>query len=83
VNAFSHTLLSLTDTNGKIETDFNVFRCGWNESGGGLPGGARSVIPGQGTPPVPENLQVTSVDDITVTMTYCGSCAAAGYRKFF
>ncbi|CZR68450.1 uncharacterized protein PAC_18349 [Phialocephala subalpina] len=52
----------------------------WNANGGGFPSVARGVTVGYGTPPIPTNLQITSVDATTIQMAWCGSPAAAGYR---
>jgi lysophospholipase L1-like esterase len=52
----------------------------WNSAGGGLPGVARAVTIGAGTPPAPTGLQVTSTDATTVKLTWNGSSQAAGYR---
>jgi lysophospholipase L1-like esterase len=52
----------------------------WNAAGGGMPGVARPVTIGAGTPPAPTGLQVTSVDGTTVQLNWTGSPAAAGYR---
>jgi lysophospholipase L1-like esterase len=59
---------------------YSVAIAAWNEAGGGIPGGARSVTIGAGTPPAPTNLQVTSTDPTTVQLDWCGSPEAAGYR---
>jgi lysophospholipase L1-like esterase len=52
----------------------------WNAAGGGMPGVARPVTIGAGTPPAPTGLQVTSTDPTTVQLTWNGSSQAAGYR---
>jgi lysophospholipase L1-like esterase len=52
----------------------------WNTAGGGMPGLARPVTIGAGTPPAPTGLQVTSTDPTTVQLTWNGSSQAAGYR---
>ncbi len=52
----------------------------WNAAGGGMPGVARSVTVGAGTPPAPSGLEVTSTDATTVQLTWSGSAQAAGYR---
>ncbi|MEF3115129.1 fibronectin type III domain-containing protein [Streptomyces chrestomyceticus] len=52
----------------------------WNAAGGGMPGVARSVTVGAGTPPAPTGLKVTSTDATTVQLTWAGSGRAAGYR---
>lgn len=52
----------------------------WNAAGGGMPGVARSVTVGAGTPPAPGDLKVTSTDPTTVQLTWAGSRQAAGYR---
>jgi lysophospholipase L1-like esterase len=52
----------------------------WNAAGGGMPGAARSVTVGAGTPPAPTGLQVTSTDATTVQLSWNGSSQAAGYR---
>ncbi|MEE1782149.1 fibronectin type III domain-containing protein [Streptomyces sp. SP17BM10] len=52
----------------------------WNAAGGGMPGVARSVTVGAGTPPAPSGLEVTSTDATTVQLTWAGSSQAAGYR---
>jgi hypothetical protein len=53
---------------------------GWNEYGGGYPGLGPSVTVGEGTPPIPTNLQITSIDGTTIQLDRCGSHEAAGYR---
>ncbi|MFJ2828890.1 SGNH/GDSL hydrolase family protein [Streptomyces sp. NPDC087263] len=55
----------------------------WNAAGGGLPGVARSVTVGAGTPPAPTGLRVTSTDATTVQLTWTGSSEAAGYRIWY
>lgn len=55
---------------------------GWNQYGGGFPGGGRSVTVGDGMPPAPTNLQITSTDSTTISMAWCGSPEAAGYRRW-
>ncbi|WP_425718865.1 SGNH/GDSL hydrolase family protein [Micromonospora sp. DT233] len=52
----------------------------WNAVSGGLPGGARSVVAGVQTPPVPTNLRVSTVDPTTVQLNWNASPGAAGYR---
>lgn len=52
----------------------------WNAAGGGMPGVARSVTVGAGTPPAPAGLKVTSTDATTVQLSWIGSVWAAGYR---
>lgn len=52
----------------------------WNKAGGGVPGGARSVTIGAGTPAVPTNVTVKSLDATTVQLNWKGSPEAAGYR---
>jgi lysophospholipase L1-like esterase len=52
----------------------------WNAAGGGMPGIARPVTIGTGTPPAPTGLQVTTIDPATVQLTWTGSSQAAGYR---
>ncbi len=52
----------------------------WNDVGGGLPGGARPVTVGAGTPPAPTDLTIRSVDPATVHLDWKGSPEAAGYR---
>ncbi|MFI2241193.1 fibronectin type III domain-containing protein [Streptomyces chrestomyceticus] len=52
----------------------------WNAAGGGMPGVARSVTVGAGTPPAPTGLKVTSTDATTVQLSWAGSGQAAGYR---
>ncbi|MFF7731178.1 fibronectin type III domain-containing protein [Streptomyces sp. NPDC008001] len=52
----------------------------WNAAGGGMPGVARSVTVGGGTPPAPTGLKVTSTDATTVQLSWNGSDQAAGYR---
>lgn len=52
----------------------------WNAGGGGLPGGARPVRIGSGTPEVPTGLDVTSIDGTTVQLNWNASRGAAGYR---
>ncbi|MGK5638341.1 fibronectin type III domain-containing protein [Streptomyces sp. URMC 126] len=52
----------------------------WNAAGGGMPGGARPVTVGAGTPPAPTGLKVTSTDATTVQLSWNGSAQAAGYR---
>jgi lysophospholipase L1-like esterase len=52
----------------------------WNRAGGGFPGVARSVTIGAGTPPVPTDVTVKSVDAATVQLNWKGSPEAAGYR---
>lgn len=52
----------------------------WNAYGGGMPGVARSVTIGAGTPPAPTSLRVDSLDGTTVQLTWSGSPQAAGYR---
>lgn len=55
----------------------------WNSDGEGIPNGARGFVPGYGTPPIPINLQVESVDPTTVKLKWCGSPGAAGYHAWF
>ncbi|WP_238782914.1 fibronectin type III domain-containing protein [Streptomyces monomycini] len=45
-----------------------------------MPGVARSVTVGAGTPPVPTGLKVTSTDATTVQLSWTGSGQAVGYR---
>ncbi|MFI6270617.1 NPP1 family protein [Micromonospora zamorensis] len=52
----------------------------WNAAGGGLPGPARPITVGAGTPPAPTGLRVTATDDTTVQLNWSGSNSAAGYR---
>ncbi len=52
----------------------------WNDVGGGLPGGARPVNIGAGTPPAPTDLTIRSVDPVSVHLNWKGSKEAAGYR---
>ncbi|MFF9645785.1 GDSL-type esterase/lipase family protein [Kitasatospora aureofaciens] len=52
----------------------------WNAAGGGMPGVARSVTVGAGTPPAPTGLKVISTDATTVQLSWNGSVWAAGYR---
>ncbi|WP_406835209.1 GDSL-type esterase/lipase family protein [Streptomyces sp. AHU1] len=52
----------------------------WNRAGGGFPGTARSVTIGAGTPPVPTDVTVKSIDATTVQLNWKGSPEAAGYR---
>ncbi|WP_206508055.1 fibronectin type III domain-containing protein [Streptomyces chrestomyceticus] len=52
----------------------------WNAAGGGMPGAARSIMVGAGTPSAPGDLKVTSTDATTVQLTWTGSPQAAGYR---
>jgi len=52
----------------------------WGTNGGGMPGIARGVIVGAGTPAAPHNLQVTLLDPVSVQLDWCGSADAAGYR---
>ena len=52
----------------------------WNAAGGGMPGVARPVTDGAGTPPAPTDLKVTSTDATTVQLSWNGSVWAAGYR---
>ncbi|MER7687486.1 fibronectin type III domain-containing protein [Streptomyces sp. NPDC097610] len=52
----------------------------WNKAGGGMPGVARSVTIGAGTPSVPTDVTVKSVDATTVQLNWTGSPEAAGYR---
>ncbi|MFJ9742673.1 fibronectin type III domain-containing protein [Streptomyces sp. NPDC101166] len=52
----------------------------WNRAGGGMPGVARSVTVGAGTPPKPTDLKATAVDPTTVQLDWKGSKEAAGYR---
>jgi hypothetical protein len=51
----------------------------WNQHGGGFPGAGQSVTVGAGTAPPPTNLRITSLDDTTIKMDWCGSPDAAGY----
>ncbi|MEU4152055.1 fibronectin type III domain-containing protein [Streptomyces sp. NPDC026659] len=55
----------------------------WNAVGGGLPTGARPVTIGAGTPPVPTDLRIQSVDAVTVQLNWSGSPQAAGYRVWY
>ncbi len=50
--------------------------------GGGLSTVGRSVTIGMGIPPPPTQLQVTSVDDATVRLDWCGSPEAGGYHFY-
>ncbi|GAA2655463.1 hypothetical protein Adu01nite_91390 [Paractinoplanes durhamensis] len=59
---------------------YDVWVATWNAAGGGLPGGARPVTIGAGTPPAPSNLSVVSTDPTTVQLSWSGSSVAAGYR---
>ncbi|MFE9123472.1 GDSL-type esterase/lipase family protein [Streptomyces sp. NPDC007172] len=52
----------------------------WNKAGGGTPGTGRSVTIGAGTPPVPTDVTVKSLDATTVQLRWKGSPEAAGYR---
>lgn len=52
----------------------------WNDVGGGLPGGARPVNIGAGTPPAPTDLTIRSVDPVSAHLNWKGSKEAAGYR---
>jgi lysophospholipase L1-like esterase len=52
----------------------------WGTNGASMPGSARGVIVGAGTPDAPSNLQVTSLDPVSVQIDWCGSANAAGYR---
>ncbi|MEE1752696.1 fibronectin type III domain-containing protein [Streptomyces sp. SP18CS02] len=52
----------------------------WNDVGGGLPGGARPVTVGAGTPATPTDLTIASVDPATVQLNWKVSKGAAGYR---
>jgi lysophospholipase L1-like esterase len=52
----------------------------WNAVGGGMPGVARSVTIGAGTPPAPTGLQVRDTDATTIQLSWTGSPQAAGYR---
>jgi hypothetical protein len=56
---------------------------GWNQYGGGFPGVGRGVTVGDGTPPAPTNLQITSIDGTTIHLDWCGSPQAAGYRFWY
>ncbi|MFI0966491.1 endonuclease/exonuclease/phosphatase family protein [Streptomyces sp. NPDC021080] len=49
-------------------------------AGGGIPGVARSVTIGAGTPAVPTDVTVRSIDATTVQLNWKGSPEAAGYR---
>lgn len=53
---------------------------GYNQYGRGTAVGARDAIVGQGTPPAPTNLQITSKDPTTIQLDWCGSPAAVGYH---
>ncbi|MET9359733.1 fibronectin type III domain-containing protein [Streptomyces sp. NPDC006632] len=55
----------------------------WNKAGGGMPGVARSVTIGAGTPAVPANVTIRSLDDTTVQLNWQGSPQAAGYRVWW
>ena len=52
----------------------------WNMAGGGLPGGARAVTVGKGTPLPPMRLQISIVDRTSAELRWRGEPAAAGYR---
>ncbi|MFD7878536.1 fibronectin type III domain-containing protein [Streptomyces sp. NPDC059766] len=55
----------------------------WNAVGGGLPTGARPVTIGAGTPPVPTDLRIKSLDAVSVQLNWSGSPQAAGYRVWY
>ena len=59
---------------------YDIALQGWNKYGGGFPGMGQSVTVGAGMPPAPTNLQITSIDDTTIQMDWCGSHEAAGYH---
>ncbi|KAH7031699.1 LOW QUALITY PROTEIN: uncharacterized protein B0I36DRAFT_410163 [Microdochium trichocladiopsis] len=53
---------------------------GWNQYGGGLPGGGPQVRVGKGRPAAPTNLKVYTRDAVTVQLRYDGDGNAAGYH---
>jgi len=59
---------------------YQVWIATWNAAGGGLPGAARPVRIGAGTPAAPSGLTVVSTDPTTVQLSWNASGAAAGYR---
>lgn len=59
---------------------YSVWMTTWTDKGGGLPLSARGVTVNTGTPPAPDDLQVTSVDAVTVQLRWTGSPSAFGYR---
>ena len=59
---------------------YNVAVQTWNAAGGGLPGGARAVTVGRGTPLPPMRLQLSVLSRTTAELRWRGDHAAAGYQ---
>lgn len=55
----------------------------YNENGGSYPAAANAVTVGDGTPGAPTEVRIQSIDGTTVTIDWCGDCAAAAYKTWF